>query len=93
MQAVPVASVGAVSGTGLEGMRLSHIVRYLEPGLGLPDVTVFTPDVLTKGDEGILLIGVLRVGLVGATGGSLWEGSSWEGKRKKESCANQENSP
>jgi pimeloyl-ACP methyl ester carboxylesterase len=52
-----VASVGAVSGTGLEGMRLTHIVRYLEPGLGLPDVTVFTPDVLTKGNEGILMTG------------------------------------
>jgi pimeloyl-ACP methyl ester carboxylesterase len=52
-----VASVGAVSGTGLEGMRLSHIVRYLEPGLGLPDVTAFTTDVLTKGDEGILCSG------------------------------------
>jgi hypothetical protein len=52
-----VASVGAVSGTGLEGMRLTHIVRYLEPGLGLPDVTVFTPDVLTKGNDGILITG------------------------------------
>ncbi|MBK7260203.1 MAG: prolyl oligopeptidase family serine peptidase [Ignavibacteriae bacterium] len=52
-----IASVGAVSGTGLEGMRLTHIVRYLEPGLGLPDVTVFTPEVLTKGNDGILMTG------------------------------------
>ncbi len=51
------ASVGAISGTGVEGMKLSHMVRYLEPGLGLPDVTVFNADVLTKGDAGILLAG------------------------------------
>jgi dienelactone hydrolase len=51
------ASVGAVAGSGLEGMRLSHIVRYLEPGLGLPDLTVFSADVLTQGDNGILLSG------------------------------------
>jgi pimeloyl-ACP methyl ester carboxylesterase len=53
----PTASVGAVAGSGIEGMRLSHIVRYLEPGLGLPDVTVFSADVLTKGDSGVLLSG------------------------------------
>ena len=51
------ASVGVVSGTGIEGMMLSHIVRYLEPGLGLPDLTVFNSDVLTQGDTGIILTG------------------------------------
>ena len=52
-----MASVGAVTGTGVEGMRLTNLVRYLEPGLGLPDVTVFTSDVLTKGDAGIVMTG------------------------------------
>jgi len=51
------ASVGVVSGTGIEGMMLSHTVKYLEPGLGLPDLTVFSSDVLTKGDAGIILTG------------------------------------
>ena len=51
------ASVGVVSGTGIEGMTLSHLPMYLEPGLGLPDLTVFTSDVMTKGDEGIVLCG------------------------------------
>ena len=51
------ASVGVVAGTGIEGMMLSHVVRYLEPGLGLPDLTVFNSDVLTKGDAGIMLTG------------------------------------
>jgi pimeloyl-ACP methyl ester carboxylesterase len=52
-----VASVGVVSGTGIEGLKLSHTVMYLEPGLGLPDCTVFTSDVQTKGDAGIILTG------------------------------------
>ena len=52
-----VASVGVVSGTGIEGMRLSHLVMYLEPGLGLPDLTVFTSEVLTQGDEGVVTAG------------------------------------
>lgn len=52
-----VASVGVVSGTGIEGFRLSHTVRYLEPGLGLPDLTVFDADVMTQGDAGMILTG------------------------------------
>jgi dienelactone hydrolase len=51
------ATVGVVSGTGIEGMRLSHVVKYLEPGLGLPDLTAFNSDVLTRGDAGIMLTG------------------------------------
>jgi dienelactone hydrolase len=52
-----VASVGVVSGTGIEGFRLSHMVRYLEPGLGLPDLTAFDAGVLTQGDAGMILTG------------------------------------
>jgi len=52
-----VASVGVVSGTGIEGLTLSHLVMYLEPGLGLPDVAAFNSDVLTKGDAGVMLTG------------------------------------
>jgi pimeloyl-ACP methyl ester carboxylesterase len=51
------SSVGVVGGTGIEGMRLSHIVRYLEPGVGLPDLTIFNRDVVKKGDSGILRSG------------------------------------
>ncbi len=51
------ASVGVVSGTGIEGFRLSNSVMYLEPGLGLPDLTVFTSDVKEKDDAGIVLTG------------------------------------
>jgi len=52
-----VASVGVVSGTGIEGLTLTHLVTYLEPGLGLPDLTAFNSDVLTKGDAGVMLTG------------------------------------
>ncbi len=51
------ASVGVVGGTGIEGMRLSQIARYLEPGLGLPDLTVFSSDIIAQGDAGVLLTG------------------------------------
>jgi dienelactone hydrolase len=52
-----IASVGVVSGTGMEGFALSHLVLYLEPGVGLPDLTAFNSDVLTKGDAGVMLTG------------------------------------
>jgi hypothetical protein len=42
-----------VSGTGIEGFNLSNLVMYLEPGVGLPDLTVFDAEVLTKGDGGV----------------------------------------
>ena len=52
-----IASVGVVSGTGIEGFALSYLVMYLEPGVGLPDLTVFDSDVLAKGDAGVMLTG------------------------------------
>ncbi len=36
-----VASVGVVSGTGIEGMRLTFAVPYLEPWYSLPDLAIF----------------------------------------------------
>ena len=52
-----VASVGVVSGTGIDGFTLSHLVMYLEPGVGLPDLTVFDSEVLTRGDAGVISTG------------------------------------
>jgi fermentation-respiration switch protein FrsA (DUF1100 family) len=51
------ASVGAVSGTSVIGMRLANRLPYLNPGIGLPDCTVLDPRVLTEGDAGVLLTG------------------------------------
>jgi pimeloyl-ACP methyl ester carboxylesterase len=52
-----VASIGVVSGTGIEGFTLSQLVMYLEPGVGLPDLTVFDSDILKKGDAAVMLTG------------------------------------
>jgi len=41
----------------MEGLSLSHVVMYLEPGLGLPDCTAVTSDVLAAGDAGVVLTG------------------------------------
>lgn len=52
-----VASIGVVSGTGITGMKTSNRFPYNSPGIGLPDCTVFSTDVLIRGDEGILWTG------------------------------------
>ena len=52
-----VASVAAVSGTGIQGFRLANTVRYLEPGLGLPDLTVFRTPYLSVERSGMIMTG------------------------------------
>lgn len=52
-----IASVGAVSGTGIIGMRISDRRRYLSPGFGYPDVIVFTPDVVSDQEKGVKMAG------------------------------------
>ncbi len=49
--------VGLVAGTGARGLLLAATVPVFVSGVGLPDVTVFGPDVLTAGDEGVLAAG------------------------------------
>jgi dienelactone hydrolase len=51
------ASVGIVSGTGVEGMRLTYVMPYLQPGFSLPDVTVFNSAILSKGYGGVEMAG------------------------------------
>jgi poly(3-hydroxybutyrate) depolymerase len=51
------ASVAAVSGTGIVGMRISNRLPYLNLGIGLPDCTVLTPQVLSGGEEGVIMTG------------------------------------
>jgi hypothetical protein len=52
-----VASVGVVSGTNLEGMRLCDRVPYFMAGVALPDVTVFGPETLARGTAGVRATG------------------------------------
>ncbi|HEV8000823.1 MAG TPA: prolyl oligopeptidase family serine peptidase, partial [Planctomycetaceae bacterium] len=48
-----VASVGAVSGTGVKGMRLTDRLPFFVSGVGYPDCVLFGPDALIKGMAGV----------------------------------------
>ncbi len=52
------ACVGAVSGTGIVGMRLTNRQSYLMPGIGFPDCLVMSAAVLREGESGIRAAGV-----------------------------------
>ncbi len=43
-----IASVGVVGGTGIEGMKLTYTVPYLEPWYSLPDLTVLNVSMLSR---------------------------------------------
>ncbi len=45
-------SVGIVAGTGITGMRMTYAVPYLQPGFGLPDVTILDKKDADKGNFG-----------------------------------------
>jgi len=52
-----LASVGAVTGSGLRGMRLTDRLPYFLSGVAYPDCTILGPDTLRKGGNGILAAG------------------------------------
>ena len=52
-----IASVAAISGTGIIGMKLNNRLPYMNPGIGLPDCIVMNKDILTKGEPGVLMTG------------------------------------
>lgn len=52
-----IASVAAVSGSGITGMRLTTAAPYFVSGVGYPDVTVFTPQSLRNGTDGFVAAG------------------------------------
>jgi pimeloyl-ACP methyl ester carboxylesterase len=51
------ASIAAVSGTGLAGMRLTDRIPYFVSGVGIPDLLVLDSSTLTKGSDGIVVAG------------------------------------
>ncbi|MFQ5505783.1 MAG: alpha/beta hydrolase, partial [Planctomycetota bacterium] len=53
----PETLVGAVSGTGLGGMRLTDRLPYFVSGIHYPDVFVAGPDMLEKGSRGVRVAG------------------------------------
>ncbi len=56
-----VALVGVVTGTSVEGMRLTNALLYFVSGIGYPDCIVLSKDVLTQGIAGVLLAGFFGV--------------------------------
>jgi poly(3-hydroxybutyrate) depolymerase len=51
------ASVGVVSGTGIEGMRLANFALYHHPYISFPDVTVYDSGILKSDNDGIMITG------------------------------------
>ena len=52
-----VASVAAISGTGVIGMNLSNRLPYMNPGIGLPDCTVMDCNIVKTGENGVIMSG------------------------------------
>ena len=52
-----VASVGAVTGTGIAGMRLTDRLPYFVSGIAYPDCIVLGPEILERGAEGVRVAG------------------------------------
>ncbi len=61
--------VGVVGGTDVSGMRLTDRLPYFVSGVAYPDLTVFGPEVLEKGFEGVRVAGFF---------GNDWEVASGE---------------
>lgn len=55
--------VGIVSGSKLVGMRLTERIPFFTSGAGIPDLLVFTPEMLDKGSAGIVGAGFSGDGL------------------------------
>ncbi|MBI5863351.1 MAG: prolyl oligopeptidase family serine peptidase, partial [Planctomycetes bacterium] len=53
----PMGSVGVVSGTGVEGFRLTERIPYFVSGVGYPDCIVLSTDCLARGVEGVRAAG------------------------------------
>jgi hypothetical protein len=51
------ALVGVIADTGVKGARLGSSLPLFSSGVGLPDYTLFSSDVLTRGDDGVLAAG------------------------------------
>ena len=51
------ASVGVVSGTGIEGMRLANFAQYHHPYLSFPDIVIYNSDIKNSDEQGVKLTG------------------------------------
>ena len=53
----PKASVGVISGTGMAGFRSVNPNRYFVSGTGFPDLMIISPDMFSKGFDGVVAAG------------------------------------
>jgi dienelactone hydrolase len=67
------ALVGVVSGSGLEGLRLTERIPYFLSGAGFPDCLVMSVDALTKGMAGVRVAGFFGVDWQVAGGDFAWQ--------------------
>jgi hypothetical protein len=71
-----LASVGAVSGTGIVGMRLTGRLGYFVSGVAYPDCLVIGSDALEKGTQGIRCAGFFGLDWKVESGEFVWLGGS-----------------
>jgi poly(3-hydroxybutyrate) depolymerase len=67
------ASVGAVAGTGITGMRLTDRMPYLLPGVAYPDLIVGRASMLSAGEEGMVVAGFFGQDWSFERGEFVWE--------------------
>jgi hypothetical protein len=51
------ASIGVVSGTGAEGMRLTNFANYFHPYVSLPDIVIYNSEITKSDEKGVKLTG------------------------------------
>lgn len=68
-----LASVGAVAGTGIVGMRLTDVRPYLYPGFAYPDVVVFCAHKLDQSPEAACAAGFFGLNWGMEGGEFVWE--------------------
>ncbi|MHC4081876.1 MAG: carboxylesterase family protein [Planctomycetota bacterium] len=66
------ACVGAVSGSGLAGMRLTDRLPYFVSGVAYPDCTVIGPEMLSEGSAGVRVAGFFGLDWSVETGDFAW---------------------
>jgi len=69
------ASVGIISGTGITGMRSTNRRPYLSPGISYPDVTIFTPQIISDPDKGVKMAGFFGPDWKLDSGEIVWDSS------------------